>query len=109
MALMLAETISFSDEEIMFYLLVLLAMLMTYVVVTALGCVWAWKAGRGSQPALVGWVLVGSMEVVLGGPGLFGALVERGVLVVLALPMVALGVQVALFLHSRGRNRHRSA
>lgn len=62
---LLAEAVSFTEEEILVILLLLLGMLLAAVVFVALGCVWAWKAGRGSQLALAGAITIVSVEALV--------------------------------------------
>ena len=61
---MLAETVSFTEQEMLIILLVLLGFLVLTVAAFVLGCFWAWRAGRGSQAALVGWIVVGPLVLV---------------------------------------------
>lgn len=98
----LAETVTFTEEEM---LLILVVLVMTFVVglvaivLTVLACIWAWRAGRGSRPALVGFLIVGSLEalVLLSTiPALIGDL-SPAVLV----PLAVIGLQVALYLGGR--------
>ncbi len=100
---MLAETITFTDEEILVFLVVLLAFAALTLTAVVLGCIWAWLAGRGSQRALVGWVIIGSLEglVLLSAiPGLFS-----GPNLFPLLPLTVLGLQVGLYLGGRNQAR----
>ena len=96
---MLAETPTFTSGEILLILLVLVGLVAVAVATFALGCVWAWRAGRGSKAALVGWVAVGSLEVLLLLPSLPAVL--RGELVALPVPLGALACQVGLYLTAK--------
>ena len=102
---MLAETPQLIDGEVLVFLLVLLvAMLLATVAVFALGCLWAWKAGRGSQPALVGWILVASLEAFALLLGVL-SLLDGTVNLFLTAPLGALAVQAALYAVARDKER----
>ena len=102
---MLAETPQLIDGDVLVFLLVLLvAILLAAAAVVALGCLWAWKAGRGSQPALVGWILVASFESYLLLHGVLILLGGTGNLFLIA-PLGAIGVQGALYAVAREKAR----
>lgn len=98
--LVLAETPQPSGSLVFLILLVLLAVVVVHLAAVILGSVWAWRAGRGSQPSLVGFVLIGSFEslyllgtlssVVQGEPNLYLGWV--------AVPLLA---QIVLYIASR--------
>lgn len=99
----LAESIQLTNAEATVLLLVLLALLLMAValgVLAVLGCVWAYRAGRGSRRARQGWIIVGSFEglVML---GFLPALVGRHPNLLVLVPIVALVIQVALYLFGR--------
>ena len=96
----LAETVSFTEEEMLFIMMVLLAILAVAVTLGMLGCLWAWMAGKGSQRALGGWIFVAMLEVPAVIAALPGA-VEGSLFAILPLGIVAL--QVALYLAGRRR------
>lgn len=101
----LAETVSFTEEEMLVILLVLLGILALHVVAALLGCFWAWRAGRGSQLALVGWLLVLALEglyVMMAIPSLLEARPN------LFLSSAAVPLAAQLFLFTRARSRERS-
>lgn len=98
---MLAETPTFTSGEILLILLVLVGVVAVAVATFALGCLWAWRAGRGSKPALVGWVVVASLEVLFLLPTLPGSL--KGELFAVAPPLGALTCQVVLYLTAKGK------
>lgn len=102
---MLAETPTFTSGEMLLILLVLVGVVAVAVTTFALGCFWARRAGRGSKPALVGWLVVASLEVLFLLPTLPGVL--RGELFVTAVPLGALACQVALYLTARGERGSR--
>lgn len=63
----LAEAVQLSDEEaslLVFIFLVFLAMVALLCVAAVLGCVWAYRAGRGSNLALKGWITAATPFVV---------------------------------------------
>jgi len=100
----LAETIKLSGTEVLIILLVLVGILAIGVAVLGLGCLWAWRAGRGSQLALAGWVVCGTLE----GSVVLLSLVDllRGRVNALAIiPAAALAAQVGLYLAARDQPR----
>lgn len=95
---MLAETIKLSGGEVLVVLLVLLGILAVVAAVVVLGCVWAWKAGRGSELALALWIVCASLEAL----ALLGAapsLIKGNFFIVG--PTGALGLQAALYFGAR--------
>jgi hypothetical protein len=104
MGSVLAETIKLSGTEVLIILLVLLGSLLAVVAVMGLGCLWAWRAGRGSQLALAGWVVCGTLEgsVILLG---LASLLRGQVNAVGTVPAGALAAQVGLYLAARGKPR----
>jgi hypothetical protein len=99
---LLAETVSFTEEEILVILLLLLGMLLAAVVFVALGCVWAWKAGRGSQLALAGFITVLAFEGMAFLPALPALLNGNFVVVV---PGGAIALQAVLYFTARDKER----
>lgn len=97
----LAETPTFGGPEILVILLVLLGILAASAAFVTLGCVWAWMAGKGSQRALVGWIVLGSLEVLLLAASIPDLVSGASRFVVL--PLAAIALQVALFLRGRSR------
>jgi len=99
MEIVLAETVSFTDQEILVILLVLLGFLALVVITLVLGCFWAWRAGRGSQMALIGWLIMGPLVLVptmlMSIPGVFNGNFF------LMFPLAALATQVALYFAAR--------
>ena len=103
-ATVLAEAVSFTEEQMLVILLVILGILAAHVVAAGLGCLWAWRAGRGSQLALVGWLAVLGLEVLyvlMAVPGVLQG-EPNAFLMSAALP---LGAQAFLFARSRSRER----
>lgn len=98
---MLAETVSFTEEEILVILLVLVAILMAAAALVGLGCLWAWKAGRGSQAALVGWSIVGALELLAAAAALPSLV--TGPQPFVSAPAAALAVQVSLYITAKRR------
>ena len=96
--MILAEAPSFTAEEVFFALLVLVVLALASLAVLVLGFVWAGRAGRGSQAALVGWTMVLAIEglavvsVLATDPG-------GGV----AWPLGLMAAQTAVFLRARRR------
>lgn len=104
-ARVLAEAVSFTEEQMLVILLVILGVLALHVVAAALGCVWAWRAGGGSQLALVGWLVLLGFEVLyvsMAVPGLLGG--EPNLLLCSAAVPVA--AQLFLFVRARDRGAH---
>jgi hypothetical protein len=100
----LAETIKLSGTEVLVILLVLVGILAIGVAVLGLGCLWAWRAGRGSQLALAGWLVCGTLE----GAVILVSLVDlvRGRINPLpSIPAAALAAQVGLYLAAREKPR----
>lgn len=62
---LLAETISLSKGETMFLVIILLGIVAVFLVICVLSCVWAYRSGRGSKNALVGWILTGVVQLLL--------------------------------------------
>jgi hypothetical protein len=102
MSPVLAETVSFTEEEILVILLVLLGMLLAAVVFVALGCVWAWKAGRGSQLALAGAITIVSFEAMAFLAALPSVLSGDFFVVV---PAGALALQAILYFVAKDKER----
>lgn len=101
---MLAETIKLSGTEVLIILVVLVGILASGLAVLGLGCLWAWRAGRGSQLALAGWVVCGTLE----GAVVLLSLVDllRGRINPLpVIPAAALAAQVGLYLAAREKPR----
>lgn len=102
MMLVLAETPQPTGGQVLVLLLILAGVLIVHVAVVVLGCVWAWKAGRGSASALIGLAVVAALEalfvlvaipsVVRGEPNYYLAWA--------AVPLVA---QLALWAGARAR------
>lgn len=97
----LAETVSFTEEEMLIIMLVLVGILVATVAVVGLGCLWAYKAGRGSQAALGGWLIVAALEVVALVASLPG--LASGPSLLLSLPTGALAAQAGLYLTAKRR------
>jgi len=98
---MLAETVKLSGGEVLIILLVLLGMLAVVLAVVVLGCVWAWKAGRGSETAKVLWIVCASLEALALLSAAPSALFGRSFAAVF--PAGALGAQLALYFGAKGR------
>ncbi|MEO5679000.1 MAG: hypothetical protein ABIS47_04945 [Acidimicrobiales bacterium] len=102
---MLAESIQLTNAEATALLLILLALLLIVVamaVLAVLGCVWAYRAGRGSRRARQGWIIVGTIEsltLLLSVPSALG----RHLSISMLFPVLALAAQAAL--HQLGRSR----
>ena len=100
----LAEVVQLTDGQVAFLILILVLLLGVVVlccVAVVLGCVWAYRAGRGSSRARHGWIVVGSFEVVallLPIAGRFGGGFDF-------LMLGPLAAQGALFLLGRSRPR----
>lgn len=96
----LAETPQPDGGLVVIILVILLGVLVAHVAVVALGSFWAWRAGRGSRLALVGFGIIGALEVLYLMAAVPGLL--RGnpsfYLASAALPLAA---QVALYAGAR--------
>jgi hypothetical protein len=92
----LAETIQFSGPQVALILLMLLTVILAVGGTVAAGCLFAYRAGKGSDRALFVWGVIAFVEV---GFMVF-AIVSLGV----ALSLImggALAVQVALYVAGR--------
>lgn len=101
---MLAEAVGPDADALTVIILIFLGLVALTAVLALLGGVWAYRTGRGSARARVGWICIGSVEVLallLGTP----ALVKGGVDLLLLSPAVALAVQAALYLLGRATRR----
>jgi len=96
----LAETIKLSGGEVLVILLVLIGMAVVAAAFLALGCVWAWRAGRGSQAALAGWIVCAVVEGLL-LLQVIGSLFQGRPNFLGAVPAGALAAQVGLYLAAR--------
>ena len=96
---MLAEAIQLTDAEASLLLYIFFAFLgavATACVVAVLGCVWAYRAGRGSKRALKGWIAAGGpflLALLLAMP----TLLAEGFIVFWLPPVSVLVAQGALY------------
>lgn len=100
--MILAETMKLDGGTMFVILVIFLGIAAVICAVFALGCVWAYRAGRGSQLALIGWGIVASSEaliVVVTTPGMIG----RGFNWLVLFPAGALVGQAGLYLLGRTR------
>jgi hypothetical protein len=88
--MILAETVSIDGGAIALILGVILVLFLAWVGLMVWGCKLAVRAGRGSQPDLIRWILVGAIELFLGIP-------------LLPVTLIGLAVQVWLYLRERTR------
>ena len=95
----LAEAVSIDGGALVALLAVMLAVLLSAVAGVVLGFVWAWRAGRGSMHALVGWVLVTALEVM----AFFAAGLDVGN-AALWLSLGAIAGQAVTYVASRARH-----
>lgn len=100
--MILAEAISIDGGLLFLILVVLVVMLVVALVVGIGGCIWAWRAGCGSRPALAGWIICASLEG-LAALAFLPPLVVGEPSAAVLVPLAALGLQVVLF--RRGRSR----
>ncbi len=97
---MLAETPQPSGGLLLIFLLFLLGVAAAHVAIVGMGCLWALRAGRGTQGALVGFLLVGIVEVlyvIVAVPSLFRGEPNY----YFASALLPLGAQVTLYLGAR--------
>jgi hypothetical protein len=93
----LAESIQFSGPEVAMILLMLLGLVLAVGGTIVAGCIFAHKAGRGSERALVWWGVIAALEV-----GLLVFAVNAGGVVVPGLILGgALLIQAALYASGR--------
>lgn len=62
--MMIAEAPQPSGGFVLLILLLVLAVVAVHVVVVTLGCLWAWRAARGSRMATAGLLVVGALEAL---------------------------------------------
>lgn len=98
---MLAETPQPDGGLLLILILVLLGFLVAHVVVVSLGCFWAWRAGRGSQSALAGFLLVAAVEGLFIGIAVI-SLLEGSLNLYFGSAVVPLAAQVALYVGAGG-------
>ena len=96
--MVVGEAVSFSGEEVFFILLVLAVFAVATLALIVLGFVWAGRAGRGSEAAMAGFVIV----LVFEGLAAASAVATNEIWV---WPVVLMGAQLAAFLHARARHR----
>jgi len=89
---------------VLILILILLAMLLAAVATVALGCLWAWKAGRGSQLGLCGWVVCAALEAFVLLFAVGGSSLASPTSCSSHLPL-PLQLRVALYLRARGGKR----
>lgn len=97
---MLAETVSIDGGALVLILIVLLLTLAVAAAVVIAGFVFAYRAGKGSHNALVGWMVVAGMELLvllLAVLALFQGNGGRGFVV----PTLALLGQAGVFLRAK--------
>lgn len=99
---LLAEGPSIDGGLLVVLLAIAIAVVVLTVAAAVLGCVWARRAGRGSRPALVGFLAVAAVEALV----LLGAAVDQA-LVTAAVAGSLLLAQGALF--ERGRRERQPA
>lgn len=95
-----AEGPSFTGPQVTVIILVLVTMFLLICGAMVLGCVLAERAGRGSQNALVGWLVIAVLELMYVVRGLIDLPPELSVYIVAGVFVF----QVGLFLAAR-RNR----
>ena len=97
---MLAETVSIDGGTLLLILAALLVVLAVTVAIVVFGFVLAPRAGRGSQQALVWWVIIVTVEALyaLGG---VAAILSGDFSIFGLLPPAIIAGQVALFLQAR--------
>lgn len=91
----LAEGPSFTGPEVTVIILVLLTMFLLICGVMVLGCILAQRAGRGSQNALVGWLVIAFFELMYLVRGLIDLPPELSVYIVAAVLVLQVGLFVA--------------
>jgi hypothetical protein len=102
---LLAETISIDAGDVALILIALALMVLATVAVIVFGFKWAAGAGRGSQRALVGFVIVIGLEAMLVAPAIMAMINARNVsLIALAVPAIPVA-QLVVFFRTRGEAR----
>lgn len=92
------------DGEVLVIILVVFLLFAAGVIgLVVAGCVWAGRAGRGSQRAKIGWLCVAVLEgaVMLGG--LVSLLTGGGEPYPAMAASIALGIQTLLYARAKGR------
>lgn len=97
---MLAESVSIDGGTLLLILAAVLVVLGIAVAIIVFGFVLAPRAGRGSQRALVWWVVIVAVEVLYALGGVAAVVAGDFSLLVLLPPAIIAG-QVALFLRAR--------
>ena len=97
---MLAETVSIDGGALLLILAALLLVLALAVAIVVFGFVLAPRAGRGSQRALVWWVIIVTVEVLYALGGVAAILAGEFSMLILLAPAI-IACQVALFVQAR--------
>jgi hypothetical protein len=97
---MLAETVSIDGGTLLLILAALVLVLALSVAVVVFGFVLAPRAGRGSQRALVWWVIILALESLY-ALGAVGAVFAGDVSLFTLLPVAIIAGQVALYVQAR--------
>lgn len=99
---LLAEAVSIDGGTLVFILVIALAVLALAVGVAVLGCVLAYRAGRGSSNAMVGLIIIGVLEAfsLLSATG---NLLRGDVNVFSTLALIPIAAQVGLYFLGRSR------
>ena len=97
---MLAETVSIDGGTLLLILAALFVALAIAVAIVVFGFVLAPRAGRGSQRALVWWVVIIAVEVLYALGGVAAIFAGEFSILVLLPPAIIAG-QVAMFVQAR--------
>ncbi len=93
---MLAEAVSINGGTLLLILLFLVAMVVVWCALVVFGCRLAKQAGQGSRQALVGWAVVGVLEL---------APLVVGFTPLLLVGVAVLGLQAAFYLRAKAESR----
>jgi hypothetical protein len=93
----------FTATDWVLMLSIVIGLLAIHIVVFVLGCLWAWRAGRGSAAAVGAWILVVALESFYVAVALADQFLWDDSYVLLFMPLVPLLIQVALCTSARNR------
>jgi hypothetical protein len=99
---LLAEAISLDAGEVAAILIVLALFCAAAIACVVLGFVWAGRAARGSERAIVGFGLVAGLETLLALPSVIAGVRGRLPVVGLVVPLI-IAAQDAVYIRARAR------
>ena len=101
---MLAETPSIDPAALILILVMLVLILASAVAILVFGFVLAPRAGRGSQRALVWWVIIIALEGLYAVAGV-ASVFTSGFTIFVLVPPAVIAAQVAMFVQARKEAR----